>query len=298
MFAANVNAADARMVSHMSTVWLNGELMAADAAVVPALDRGLLWGYGLFETLRAYDGRLWAFDEHYARLLDGAETIGVDAPAAEGLRAAMLATLEANRLADAGVRATLTAGSGPAEPHADPFGTPNLLVTAWPLPDYTDLYASGVALVTLPGGGRPLASVKTTSYAASVVGRLLAQRGGADDALFTNGDLVLEVTGSNLFCALDGCLSTPPLSDPLLPGITRACVIDVASDAGFDVEERSIELDELFGADEVVCTSSLREVYPVRSVDGRDLKRGELAERLRAAYHAAVLDALTRASTG
>jgi branched-subunit amino acid aminotransferase/4-amino-4-deoxychorismate lyase len=276
----------------MSMVWLNGELVAADEAFVPALDRGVLWGYGLFETLRIYDGCLWAFDEHYARLLDGADVIGITPPEPEELRRDMLDVAAANGVADGGVRATLTAGSGPPEPHADPDRPPNLLVTAWPLPDYTDLYANGVALVTMDGGGRPLANVKTTSYAASVVGRVLAQRSGADDALFVGSGLALEATGSNLFCARGSRLATPPVSDRLLPGVTRAYVVDVARECGFDVEERSVSVDELFEADDIVLTSSLREVYPVRSVDERDVKRGDVAERLREAYHASVLRSL------
>jgi branched-subunit amino acid aminotransferase/4-amino-4-deoxychorismate lyase len=275
----------------MWTVWLNGSLLPANEARIPALDRGVLWGYGLFETLRAYDGRLWAFDEHYARLLEGARLVGIAPPEGDELRHAMVETLEANALVDAGVRATLTAGAGPPEPHADPDGPPNLLVTAWQRPDYSDLYAGGAALVTIEGA-RPLAEVKTTSYAASVVGRVMAERAGADDALFVVGGNALEATGSNLFCVRGSVLSTPPTSDGLLPGVTRGCVIEVAGECGFTVEERSIELDELFAADEVVLTSSMREVYPVSSVDGRDTKRGDVAETLRAAYHSAVLRSL------
>lgn len=280
----------------MSTVWLNGEVLPATEARIPALDRGVLWGYGLFETLRAYEdaggrARAWAFAEHYARLAEGAATIELPIPGPEALEDAMERVLEANDLVEAGVRVTITRGAGPAEPHAEPTESPNVLVTAWPLADYTALYERGVALVTLPGGGRPLAGIKTTSYAASVAGRLLARRAGGDDALFCAGDRALEATGSNLFSVRAAEIRTPPV-DGLLPGVTRKKVMEVAHRAGFDVVEAPLRLSDLYRSDEVVLTSSLREVYPVRSIDGRDVPRADVAGRLRRAYGDAVRAAL------
>lgn len=172
----------------MSLVWLNGEIQSAAEATIPALDRGVLWGFGLFETMRAYGSRVWAFDEHYRRLCKGGETVGLSVPQPADLRAALDEVLRANSLEDAGVRVTITAGAGPPDPQADPDRPPNVLVTAWALRDYTALYRDGVALITVAGGGRPLAGVKTTSYAVSVAGRVLARRAGADDALFVGAD--------------------------------------------------------------------------------------------------------------
>ncbi|MGH2760198.1 MAG: aminotransferase class IV [Actinomycetota bacterium] len=287
----------------MSIVWLNGELVDEHEATVPALDRGVLWGYGLFETMRAYGGAVWAFDDHYDRLCRGGEVIGLDVPDAETVARSLGDVLVANDLTDAGVRVTITAGAGPADPQADADGPPGVLATAWPLRDYSELYADGAALVTIPGGGRPLAGVKTTSYAVSVAGRSIARDRGGDDALFVDGDgHVLEATGSNLFVARDGLLLTPPLTEAVLPGVTRRHVLRVASDAGFETAEEPLGTDDLFVADDVVLTSSLREVYPARSIDGRPLNRGDTAERLRKAYRTAVLAELSsrrrRASTG
>ena len=287
----------------MSIVWLNGELLDEREAMVPALDRGVLWGYGLFETMRAYGGAVWAFDEHYDRLCLGGEVIGLDVPDAEAVARALGDVLVANDLVDAGVRVTITAGAGPADPQSDADGPSSVLTTAWALRDYTQLYETGAALVTIPGGGRPLAGVKTTSYAVSVAGRHIARNAGGDDALFVDGEgHVLEATGSNLFVARDGRLLTPPLTEAVLPGVTRRHVLGVASDAGFETVEEPLRIDDLFEADDVVLTSSLREVYPARSVDGRPLKVGDTAEKLRKAYRTAVLADLSsrrrRASTG
>jgi branched-chain amino acid aminotransferase len=264
---------------------MNGDLVDAATATVPALDRGLLSGYGLFETLRAYGGKPWAFDDHYARLLTGGELIALDVPPAASVQDAIRQTLAANDLDDAGVRLTITGGAGPPDVQADPDSPPNVIVIAWPLRDYSDLYEHGAKLATLPQGARPLADVKTTSYAVSVAGRVFAQRAGADDAVFLGGHKrVLEATGSNLFVASGNDLRTPPLDDAILPGVTRRYVMDVARDVGFTIAEEHVYIDDLLAADEVVLTSSLREVYPAASLDGDPLKRSDVAEKLRAAY--------------
>jgi branched-chain amino acid aminotransferase len=264
---------------------MNGELVDAATATVPALDRGLLSGYGLFETLRAYGGEPWAFDDHLSRLQAGGELIDLDVPPGDRLRDAVTRTLAANELNDAGVRLTITGGAGPPDVQADPDSPPNVIVIVWPLRDYSELYEHGAKLATLPQGARPLADVKTTSYAVSVAGRVFARRAGADDALFLGGHKrVLEATGSNLLVASGAELSTPPLDDAILPGVTRRYVMDVARDLGYTVNEQHVYIDDLLAADEVVLTSSLREVYPAASVDGKPLKRNGVAEKLRAAY--------------
>jgi branched-subunit amino acid aminotransferase/4-amino-4-deoxychorismate lyase len=278
----------------MSVLWVNGALVPEADAMISALDRGLLSGYGLFETMRTYGGKPWAFDDHWSRLEAGGELIDLKTPSGSDVRTAISEVLDANNLSDAGVRVTVTGGSGPVDVQSDPDGIPSVIVIAWPLRDYSDLYAGGAALVTLTEGARPLAGVKTTSYAASVAGRVFAQRCGADDAVFLGGQKrVLEATGSNLCVARGEQLRTPPLDDAILPGITRAYVLDVARDAGFEVLEEPLYVDDLLASDEVVLTSSLREVYPARSIDGHELNRSDVAERLRDAYHRRVLSALT-----
>jgi branched-chain amino acid aminotransferase len=223
----------------------------------------------------------------------GAELIDVHVPSSSDLSAAIDATLTANELSDAGVRFTITGGSGPVDPQSDPDSPPNVIVTAWPLRDYSELYAIGASFVTVNEGGRPLAAVKTTSYAVSVAGRVAAKRAGADDALFLGGHKrVLEATGSNLFVVRGSELLTPTIEDAILPGVTRRYVIDVARAEGLEVTETTIYLDDLLAADEVVLTSSLREVYPAASVDGSALRIAGHATRLRDAYHAFVLKSL------
>jgi branched-chain amino acid aminotransferase len=282
----------------MSVVWLNGELMSADEARIPVLDRGVIWGYGLFETLRAYGGRLWAFEEHYERLRAGSEVLELPIPPAGVVREAMDAVLAAGGLSDAGVRVTVTRGAGPPDPHAEPTDPPNAFVSAWPLRDYSALYELGASLVSLPGGGRPLAGVKSTSYAASVAGRLVARRAGADDALFVGpAGRVLETTGANVMAVRGDRLTTPAIQEAILPGVTRRTVLGVAVAVGLRPEEAPLNVADLFESDEVLLTSTLREVYPARSIDGRECGRGPLAARLRAAMHESILTTLDGGSS-
>lgn len=277
----------------VALIWLNGDLFSPEKATISVLDRGLLSGHGLFETLRAYEGLPWALDDHYERLQAGAEWIDLPLPDEASLAEALRDTLRANELSDAGVRVTITRGPGPVDPQSEGDAAPNMFVLAWPLRDYTALHADGAVIVTFQHGARSLAHVKSTSYAMSVAGRVYAKRAGADDALFTaeNGR-VLEATGSNIFAAFGERLVTPPLDDGILAGVTRKHVMAVADEIGFDVDEAPLRVGDLSGADEVVLTSSLREVYPARSIDGMSLKRVGLAERLREAYRKRVLSAL------
>jgi len=276
----------------MALIWLNGDLVAPEKATISVLDRGLLSGHGLFETLRSYRGAPWAVGDHYERLAAGAEWIDLAVPDEASIDRALRDTIRANDLSDAGVRVTITRGPGPLDPQSEADGASNMFVLAWPLRDYSALHTDGAVIVTFAQGARSLAHVKSTSYAMSVAGRVYAKRAGADDALFTSDDgRVLEATGSNIFAAWGTRLATPPLEEGILPGVTRRHVIEVAQEVGFDVEETALHVADLAGADEVLLTSSLREVYPARSIDGVEMKRSGVSERLRDAYRARVLSA-------
>jgi branched-subunit amino acid aminotransferase/4-amino-4-deoxychorismate lyase len=276
----------------MARIWLNGTLVVPEHATISVLDRGLLSGHGLFETLRAYDGEPWAIADHYARLVQGAAWIDLELPDEERVASALRATVRANGLSDAGVRVTITAGAGPVDAQSEADGPPTMFVLAWPLRDYAALHADGAVIVTFAHGARALAHVKSTSYAMSVAGRVFAKRAGADDAIFTSDDgRVLEATGSNVFAAWRDRLVTPPLDEGILPGVTRRHVIEEAREIGFDVDEAPLRVGDLAAADEVVLTSSLREVYPARSIDGVAMGRAGVAERLREAFRQRVLSA-------
>lgn len=277
----------------MANVWLNGALIDEDEAKIPALDRGVLNGWGVFETLRAYSGKLWAFDEHYDRLNAGSAFLDIKLIDKETLRSATTELLKAEGLSDAGVRFTVTAGSGPTDAHSDPTGDPNVLISAWPLRDYTKMWRDGVSLVSVREWGRAMPGVKSISYAPSVAGRIAAAKAGADDALFVGrDDEVFEASGSNLMAVFGERLATP-IVDGVLPGVTRKLALELAEEIGLKTKEVLLRLDDLFEADEVLLTSSLREVYSVREIDGRRLSRGMIATRLRGALRARVRENLS-----
>jgi branched-chain amino acid aminotransferase len=247
-------------------VWLDGQLVDEQAARVSASDHGFLLGDGVFETLRVYAGEPFALDEHLARLRASAEVMRIPVPA--GLGAAAHDVLRANEVSNARVRITLTSGGGPAG-LARGAGLPTALVVALPLTPGSPTSTAVVSRFRRDEHS-PLAGVKTTSLAQSVVALAEARDAGADDALVLNmaGNLC-EATTANVFLVHDGVAATPPLNAGCLAGITRAHVL------GLGAEERTMSRADLQQADEAFLTSSTREVQPLVAINGRPVGVGQ-----------------------
>lgn len=248
-------------------VWLDGRLVGRDEAVVSAFDHGLTVGDGVFETLKVTGGRPFALTRHLARLRRSAAGLGlaVDRGDAE-LAAAVDELLEATGASRARLRVTVTGGDGPlGSGRGDARAT--VVLALGSLPEV----AATTEVVTVPWRRNEHSAVtglKTTSYAENVVALARATAAGASEALLANtaGDLC-EGTGSNVFVAVDGRLLTPPLPSGCLAGITRELVLEVVPEA----EEVDLPMDVLDRAEEVLLTSSTRDVQAVRCVDGRPL---------------------------
>ena len=270
----------------MHWLYLNGELVAAERATLPALDRGLLYGCGLFETMRSYGGRVFRLAEHYRRLAAGAELLAIPVPLTlPALEGAVDATLARNGLADAYLRLTLTAGPGGA-------GGPSVVLFAREVSEYPpELRERGMAAV-VSGVRRnetsPLARVKSLSYLDNLLAREEARRRGAGEALLLNTQgFVAEGAASNVFLVRNETLLTPSIEAGALPGITRQAVLELAATEGIGVEETNVTLPDLFGAGEAFLTSSVMEVMPLVSVDGMPLgpgRPGPQTERLARRY--------------
>jgi branched-chain amino acid aminotransferase len=266
--------------------WLAGELVDASDAVVPITDKGLLLGDGVFETLRTYDGKAFALDEHLARLEHSASVLGIGLPSMAVMKRAVEQVLDANSLADARVRVTVTAGAGPVGLARGAAESPTTIVTATPL---REVPQTARAIVSpWPRNERSvLTGVKSTSNAENVVKLAHARAQGVDEAISLNlAGNVCEGTSSNVFVVHADRVATPPLSAGCLAGITRGHVIDLAASAGAAIEERDISLDDLRTADELFLTSSTREVQPLVELDGQPVAGGgagrttlELADR-------------------
>lgn len=246
-------------------LWVNGGLHQADDARVSVLDHGLTVGDGVFETLKAVDGRPFALEPHLERLTRSARGLGLPDPDLDEVRRACAAVLEANPMPLGRLRITYTGGLSPLGSDRGDAG-PTLVVALGetaPRPDTT-------AVITVPwtrNERSALAGLKTTSYAENVVALAKAHEQGASEALFANtvGQLC-EGTGSNVFVVLDGQLHTPPLASGCLAGITRALTVEWTG-----AHETDLPMDVLERADEVFLTSTLRDVQAVHRVDGREL---------------------------
>jgi branched-subunit amino acid aminotransferase/4-amino-4-deoxychorismate lyase len=256
--------------------------LSPDAPVLHADDEGFLRGRAVFETLRVYGGTPFRLDAHLARLGASAKRVGLPAPDAGGLAAAATDAIDAGGAPDATLRLLWTSGR---EGGGAPVGL--ALVATLP-PGLDELRARGLRLATVPWFPGALAGAKSTSYAENMVAVDEAVRRDADDALLIGPDgTVLEAPTSNVWFREGERLLTPSLGLPLLAGVTRATVIELAPAAGYEVEEGTFGLERLLGADEVFLTSSVREVMPVSSVDGRAVGLGPATAGLQRALRAA-----------
>lgn len=252
------------------TVWLDGTIVDAAEARVSVFDHGLTVGDGVFETIRVIDGRPFALRRHIDRLHRSARGLGLDVPLAEGrLRAAvdrLLAAAPAAESESARLRITLTGGVAPPGSGRGTAG-PTLIIVVAPL----DPWEADTIAVTVPwprNERSAVAGLKTTSYAENVVALAEARKVGATEAIMANlaGNLC-EGTGTNVFVVRGGRLFTPPLLAGCLAGVTRALLLEELPDA----DEENVPMTALADADEVLLTSSTRDVQPLRALDGREL---------------------------
>ena len=270
----------------MSIVFLDGKFVASRAARVSALDRGLLYADGIFETVRSYAGHPFALGDHLIRLRDGAAHIRLPLRQTDAWwRRVIAELLQRNHLVrgDAAVRLTITRGVGgdgllpPRRPR------PTVLVIARRLPrDIERLQRRGVGVLLLPfhpGLGGYLSSVKTTDYLTAALGKALARERGAFEGLYvTKSGRILEGTTSNLFVLRGRSLATPPLEGNVLPGVTRGKVLEIARASGFAVRERVIRRDDLLKADEAFLTATTIEIVPIRRVDRVSIGSGRFPQ--------------------
>jgi branched-chain amino acid aminotransferase len=271
-------------------VWVDGELLPADARHLSVFDRGFQLGDGVFETLRARGGRPTELDEHLERLRRSASGLDIElAPGTEArIAAGIEALLDAEELAgpggDASIRITASRGSVTARGLLPPGHVdPTIVIQAWPVPPPPeDHLRRGLHLVASSvrrDPTNPLASLKTTSRADYVFARLEARRAGADDAIFLTVDGHLsEATSANLFLVREVAgrreLATPSLESAILPGTTRTWLLGWADRAGLAPVEGLLEPTDLAGADEAFVCSSVAGVLPVTRFEGRQIGSG------------------------
>lgn len=262
-------------------VFIDGVAHEPDQAQVSVFDRGFLYGDSVFETLRTYGGRPFALDDHMARLEHSADAVFIGLPVP---RAALTAEVQSAIAAvgnpESYVRVIVTRGSGPMGLDTGFEAHPLRVVIVGPLtPPPSEAYERGIGVVTYRtqrvAEATEAAGTKVGNYLVAVLAMRSARAAGASEALIVDGaGNVVEGATSNVFVVQGGRLSTPPVEAGILPGITRAFLLEVAAELGVEVELRSLAVAELAGADEVFISSSIRELLPVVRVDGGAVGNG------------------------
>ncbi len=275
-----------------STVHLNGEFVDASSARVSVYDGGWLHGAGLFETMRAENRCVFRLESHLDRLSRSAEKLLVPVPSEKLPTPSTLAELlDRNGLRDARVRLTVSAGSvhGERGTGAADF---TVCATASAISSYPhDFYERGVhvAICTFRvSPSDPLAGHKTTSYLPRLLALRDAQQARCVEALwFTTANRLAEGSISSVWIVRDGVLKTPPLDTPVLPGIARGVVLELAKEIGIEARSCPLTIDDLLDADEVLLTNAIMQVLPVIRVERRDIgaaRVGPIAKRLLEEY--------------
>ena len=253
-----------------AVAWINGKLTPPEEPAISPLDPGFLYGEGLFETMRAYRGKVFRLTQHLDRLFAGAGELDLTPPDRDYITRAIKQALAASELAEASVRLTLTPG-----PVTSSSPTLVILVRPLSLPP-PELYERGCLAVSVPAahnGQTPLRRIKYLNYLANLLAHREAARRGAHEAILIDADgCVVEGAMRNIFAAFTGELVTPPLARSLLPGITRATVLEIAEKEGIPAHERDLPLTELYTADEAFLTSAIAEIIPIASVDANTLQ--------------------------
>lgn len=277
-------------------IYMNGTLVAKEQAVVSVFDHGLLYGDGVFEGIRAYNGRVFRLKEHLDRLYRSARAIVLDigmTPAE--MERAVLETLRANGLRDAYIRLVVTRGVGDLGLDPKKCPKPTVFIIADKIALYpAECYTQGLEVNTVStrrNSSQALnPNIKSLNYLNNILAKIEAGLSGAREAIMLSLEgYVAECTGDNLFYVKGKRLVTPPPSAGALEGITRGAVLDLAPSLGLVTEEKLFTPFELYTADEVFLTGTAAEVIPVVKIDARpigDGKPGVQTRHLITAFHA------------
>lgn len=279
--------------------YLNGKIIPLEEAKISILDRGLLYGDGVFESLRTYNRHPFLLEEHLKRLLAGAKQLKIKAPySLSQLKLEVLKTIAANRFKECYVKIILTRGE--AKGHGLDFsnsaGKPTVIVLAEELKEYPkSLFVNGwkAIISTVRRAEVPTSRIKSLCYLDNALAKEEARQAGADEAFMLDGKgHMVEGTISNLFIIKLGTIYTPPLDEPILCGITRNLVLKLAKQSAFKTAEKIIDPKELYNCDECFITLSGAGIIPITRIWNRRVgngKCGPITQKLILLYQAETL---------
>ncbi|HDL10018.1 MAG TPA: branched-chain-amino-acid transaminase [Candidatus Omnitrophica bacterium] len=263
-------------------VYLNGELVDKEQAKISVFDHGYLYGDGVFEGIRAYDGVIFKLKEHLDRLYRSAHMIMLEIPLTkEEMQEAIIMTMKANNLKDAYIRVVVSRGEGDLGLDPRKCTNPNVVIITDKIVLYPEeLYEKGMEIITVPTRRNiPEAinpQIKSLNYLNNILAKIEAINSGYQEAIMLNHDgLVVECTGDNIFIIKEGILITPPAYLGALKGITRDTVIDLAGKRGIEVREEVVTRYDLYNAQECFLTGTAAEIVPIVKIDGRTIGDGK-----------------------
>src|SRR5437879_334065 len=265
-----------------SQIYIDGKFYAEGDAKVSVFDHGLLYGDGIFEGIRFYNGRVFRLEEHLERLWDSARSICLEIPMTrQEMTEALIETIRQNHLQDGYIRLLVTRGVGNLGLNPEQCKNPSVIIIAATIALYhEDFYRKGLSIVTVatrrsnPASLNP--AVKSLNYLNNVMARIEANLAHADEALMLNdAGNVAECTADNVFIIKDSQIFTPPITAGALRGITRSVVFDIAGEFDLEVTEADFTRHDIFVANECFLTGTAAEIVPVVKADGRLIGNGK-----------------------
>jgi branched-chain amino acid aminotransferase len=276
-------------------VWIDGKLFDKDDAKISVYDHGLLYGDGVFEGIRVYNGRIFECEAHIERLFASAKAIRLAIPLSrEQVRTAMQDTIKANEFKDCYIRLVVTRGVGYLGLNPNKCSMPTVFVIADTIDMYPrEMYEKGMVVITAsvirnhPNALSP--RIKSLNYLNNILAKIEAVDAGVPEAIMLNHEgNVAECTADNIFIVRGGVVLTPGTADGILDGITRKAIIELCRKLGLPCFEKTLQRHDLYIADECFLTGSAAEVIPVTKIDGRVIGAGEpgaVTRRLMEAFH-------------
>jgi branched-chain amino acid aminotransferase len=263
-------------------IYIDGQYLDEANAKISVFDHGLLYGDGIFEGIRAYNGRVFKLKEHIDRLFYSAKAILLTIPLSHAeIMRAVVHTCRQNGIRDGYIRLLVTRGVGGLGLNPNRCKKPSVIIIADKIQLYpAEMYERGLDIITVPTV-RNLHSalnpaIKSLNYLNNILAKIEANNGGCEEAIMLNSEgYVSECTGDNVFIIKDGQMFTPPLSAGALYGITRGVVMELARQSGMSVSEPNLTRYDMFNADECFLTGTGAELIPVVKIDGRVIGTGK-----------------------
>lgn len=271
-------------------VFLNGEFVPSHLAKISIFDRGFLFGDGLFETMRAYDGKIFRLDAHLERLSKSLDGTQIKCSYSQhSLEQALCETIKRNNLSDAYVKLIVTRGTDTGGLIPSPDSKPTIVIVAKRFDMYPpEQYKKGFKVMVSDFRQNQFSSIvnlKSLNFLENIIGKLEAKQSGADEIIFLNqSGFVTEGSVSNIFIVHDDVIMTPPCNVGILPGITRKVVFELVENLGLKISEKNFCLEELLSCSECFLTNSLVEIMPVTKIEEKWIRKGEVTNRLMSAY--------------